>query len=62
MRDFTAAKAAEINHGAIIASDQLLEPVISVKSLPGISSEGAVHSPEGDRKYNAKCIFRYDVT
>lgn len=47
---------------SIIVGDQLIEPGISVKSLPGISRcEGAVHSSEGDRKYNATCILRYDV-
>lgn len=46
---------------SIIAGDQLIEPGISVKGLPGISRcEGAVHSSEGDRKCNAKRI-RYDV-
>lgn len=47
---------------SIIAGDQLIEPRISVKSLPGVSRrEGAVHSSEGDRKYKARSSLRYDV-
>lgn len=43
-----------------IAGDHLKEPGVGVKILPGgWRGEGAVHSPEGDRKYNARCMLRH---